>query len=307
MNVGFMGRTRMLLDTINIIRHDDTHQIAFIWTSKSEPYYNCHEDEFQHVAQRLNCPFIYSSNIDGIDKGIDLSKVDLVISINFVNILSATFLNQFQFGVLNAHAGDLPRYKGNACPNWAILNDENSISLSIHQMSAELDSGPIYTTRIFPLNDNTYIGDVYNWLGLEVPRGFLDVINSIQKGVSPTPQKDVRSLRTFPRKAEDAEIDWCQGIESIHRLIRASSRPFDGAYCHLNGTIDNRVTVFKARVIELPYDFCAINGQILERHKDSFVVASGNSALEVFDFKLNELTQTESLKKITASLRNRLT
>ena len=43
---------------------------------------------------------------------------------NFSNLISKDFLNFFKFGVLNAHYGDLPRYKGNACPNWAILNNE---------------------------------------------------------------------------------------------------------------------------------------------------------------------------------------
>ena len=52
-------------------------------------------------------------------------EADVVVSINFINVIpKSSFIGKFRFGVINAHAGDLPKYRGNACPNWAILNDE---------------------------------------------------------------------------------------------------------------------------------------------------------------------------------------
>ena len=139
MRVGFMGRTRMLLDTIIKFQQDSQYDIAFIWTSKAESFYKCDENEFKRLSESIGCPFYYSANVSQVLQSADFSLVDVVISFNFINLLPATFLNLFKFGVLNGHTGELPRYKGNACQNWAILNSERNINLSIHEMNEGLD------------------------------------------------------------------------------------------------------------------------------------------------------------------------
>ena len=307
MRVGFMGRTRMLLDTIIKVHQDSQHDIAFIWTSKAESFYKCDEHEFKRLSESIGCPFYNSANVSQIQRTADFSLVDVVISFNFINLLPATFLNLFKFGVLNGHTGELPRYKGNACPNWAILNSESNINLTIHEMNEGLDSGPIYLKKTCKLSKDTYIAQIYEWLSKEVPSCFLETLNLIKTGKKPYPQKNIKSLRTFPRKPEDARILWNKGVENIYSLIRASSRPFEGAFCFLNGNIDQKITIFRAEPILLEYDFFAVDGQLLEKRKNSFVVASKNQALEITDFCLNDYGIETSFGKITSSLRNRLT
>ena len=58
----------------------------------------------------------------------------VVVSINFINIIPGSFTNKFRFGIINAHAGNLPKYRGNVCLNWAILNDESEVVLPFHKM-----------------------------------------------------------------------------------------------------------------------------------------------------------------------------
>ena len=68
-------------------------------------------------------------------------------------------INYFNYGILNAHGGDLPRYRGNACQAWAILNGENKIGLCIHKMvGGELDSGDIISRDYLDIGENTKIG-----------------------------------------------------------------------------------------------------------------------------------------------------
>lgn len=306
MRVGFMGRTQMLLDTIKQVAQLDEHEVAFIWTSKAEAFYHCDESEFEQLATQLNCPFYYASSVKKVQDQIDFDAVDVVISINFINIIPQAFLERISHGVLNAHAGDLPRYKGNACPNWAIINGESQVVLSIHEMSHELDSGPIYLKRTHELNDSVYIGDIYQWLEKAVPEGFKAALDAIQAGKTPIAQDNTKPLRTFPRKPEDARIDWAAGPESVCRLVRASSHPFDGAFTFLNGDEQEKVVVYRAAIIELDYDFLAVDGQVLERRENSVLVASQNQAIEITDCQLNGLSHSESLQRITASLRNRL-
>ena len=59
MNIGFMGRSRMLLDTIKLVSKNKNHDIPFIWTSKGEDYYDCSEKEFEDLARNLKCKYFY--------------------------------------------------------------------------------------------------------------------------------------------------------------------------------------------------------------------------------------------------------
>ena len=297
----------MLLDTAKLISEDKNHNISFIWTSKSEDYNNCSSDEFEEFSKKIGCSYFYSTNVSEIEPLIKFNDVDLILSINFVNIIPKNFLEKVKYGVINAHAGDLPRYKGNAVANWAIINNEEKIVLTIHEMTYELDSGPIYIQEEFALEESKDINDVYDWMGEIIPRLFLKTISKISEGEKPKKQSGERALRTFPRKAEDSKIDWNSDVEDVLRLIRASTRPFSGAYCYLNYNKLELVTIYSGKNVELKYDFHAIDGQILEYGKDYFLVSSKNSAIKVTDFSLNGLSQKESLKEIVKSMRNRLT
>ena len=301
--VGCIGRTKYLYDTIKLISKIPEYEIAFIWTSASEVFYEFQDENFKSLANDLSVPFVNSTNIDGYKDQID---ADLVISLNFQNIIPESFLKKFKFGVINAHAGDLPRYRGNACPNWAIINEEEQIALSFHIMDATLDSGPIIHKEYLNLSEDTYIGEVYEWIERVVPEGFIESIKRRVDNIPPEQQKG-RALRTFPRKFEDSKLDFSSDFNSNYKLIRASSRPFAGAYAYLNHT-ETMVKIYRAEAWEVPYDFCAISGQIMERFTDNtFLLAFTDCVMRVTDFEVDGKTQAESFKIVCGSLRNRLT
>jgi methionyl-tRNA formyltransferase len=305
MNIGFIGRTKMLADTVKLM-FDSGFEISFIWTCKSEKHYNYTKKDFKNLSEKLNVDFIYTSNLKEGKKLIK-KKPDLIISINFINIIPKVFLNNFKYGILNAHLGDLPRYKGNACPNWAILNNEKLIALSIHKMTEELDSGPIYIKKKYYLNNQTYIQDIYNWAEKITPKLFLETVKKIENGNEPYLQKKIKSMRTYPRKPEDAKINWSLTRTEIHNLIRASSYPFDGAFCFLNNNLEYKIFIFKAELVTYDYDFYAVNGQILSFDKQSIDIAVNNKPLKITEFHFQNENQNETLAIISKSLRNRLT
>lgn len=307
MRVGFMGRTRPLLDTIQLIHASSQHEVAFIWTSKAEKFYGCDESEFQALAEKIGCPFYLTPKVNKVSDKIDFDGVDIIFSINFVNLIPQSFFERIKHGVVNAHPGDLPRYKGNACPNWAILNDEDRVVLTVHEMSAALDAGPVYLKKELALSSTTTITEIYAWLAEITPQCFMEVFDLVEKGKRPHPQQPDRSFRCFPRKPEDSRILWAQGVEKIARLVRASTYPFAGAYCFLNSNSEQKVVIHQAHKCFLDYDFCAIDGQILEREDNAFVVSSCGEAMMITAFQLNDLSQEESFAIITASMRNRLT
>ncbi len=302
--VGFIGRTKSLFDTIRLFAHSEEFEVSFIWTCKGEDYYEFDSKNFELLANELGTKYFCSPFISQFESVVE---ADVVVSINFKNIIPKSFINKFEFGVINAHAGDLPRYRGNACPNWAILNNESHVVLTFHQMDEGLDSGHIIRKEKFPLADNTYIEEVYGWLNKAIPSGFVDALNMLIQGHPPKKQIG-RPLRCFPRKPEDAKINFNKALQWNYRLIRASSRPFSGAFAFLNNT-DTKVTVFRAEPFELRYDILAVNGQIIEKfdRDKSFLIAIGNQALRVIDYTVNGQTLEESFNVICKSMRNRLT
>ena len=173
--IGFIGRTKSLYDTIKMFSQLEGYEVSFIWTCKDESYYEFSSKNFEDLAKELGVKYFYSSLISEFES---LAEADVVVSVNFINIIPKVFIEKFKFGVINAHAGDLPRYRGNACPNWAILNDESEVVLSFHKMDEALDSGDVIRKEVFHLSKDTYIGEIYEWLDMMVPNGFLDSIHT---------------------------------------------------------------------------------------------------------------------------------
>ena len=137
MRVGVIGRTGMLLDSAEAVR-EAGHEIVFVITCKSESFYEKKEFDFSEYANGLKVPFFNSIDLKHIVNEISALRADICISINWLNLIPENFLNIFPLGILNAHAGDLPRYKGNAVVNWAILNFEKRIKQNKYSTSSSL-------------------------------------------------------------------------------------------------------------------------------------------------------------------------
>jgi methionyl-tRNA formyltransferase len=303
MKVGIIGRTHLLIETAKAL-HDHGHEIAFVYTCQSEAFYKAKEPEFEILAKNLNVPFFCDTRINNNASLLSKFNAELAVSINWLTLLKSELLNTFKFGVLNAHAGDLPRYKGNACPNWAILNFEKRIGLTIHKMVEELDSGPYLLKAFYELNENTYIGDIYKWLENTIPALFVDAIDKIEKSGFIEQDAKIKSLRTFPRKPEDSKINWADSTKNILALIRASSHPFEGAFTYLER--QNKIHIFRAKVFNPDFDFSATPGQVCMRAGENPVIATSDGMIEIEECKEPGHDILSTKMKIYSSLRNRL-
>jgi UDP-4-amino-4-deoxy-L-arabinose formyltransferase/UDP-glucuronic acid dehydrogenase (UDP-4-keto-hexauronic acid decarboxylating) len=209
---------------------------------------------------------------------------------------------QFQYGILNAHGGDLPRYRGNAPFAWALLNGEQMAGITIHRMDDGLDTGPVFLKRFIPITSDTYIGDLYRELAAAVPAMFVEAVADIERGRQPSPQTGP-SLRGYPRRPSDAEIGWRCSAEHLARLVRASAEPFGGAYTCLG---DQRLTIWRARPAEWAEAFSAVPGQVLARDPSGAVaIAAGVGVLEITEVQVANGPRV-SPASIIRSLRTRL-
>lgn len=295
----------MLLETGRLVE-ESGHELVFVMTRRAESFYAADEKEFEAFSRDKGITFIESKDPFEAREKIMALQADVVLSVNWPNLITQEEIDMFPLGILNAHAGDLPRYRGNACPNWAILNFENQIGLTIHRMTAELDAGPYIRKSFFPIDTETYITDVYEWLDNEIPRLFVEALGAIKTEEFVKQRNDVVPLRTFPRLPTDSKINWHDSARNVLALIRASSRPFPGAYCFLNGG-NETLRIFRASEFRPKYEFLAVPGTLCEVLQGNPVVATASGLVVLEDFAFDGLPQSDSSTKVLRSMRNRLT
>ncbi len=261
-----IGRSRYLIDTIKYLENNGLKCIAII-SGEGNDEYSVSVNDFSNLASKIKAQFFNISKLekDEIFKLIRLNKVKIAISVNWKFRINESFINLFELGILNLHLGNLPDYKGNATVNWSIINGENHIYANIHKMGREIDSGDIIARHKIVINNETYVGDVLDE-SLEVaPQLFLKSIIKLMEDDSYFLVKgNIDGLRCFPRLPQDGEIDWNQSADKISKLIRASSKPYPGAFTFYNG---KKIIIWKAKVTKWDNPFLAIKGHIIKLNK----------------------------------------
>lgn len=308
MKVALIGRTEVLYSTAELLV-ERGHEIVLVVTAKAAPEYTRTAEDFEVLARKLGVPFLHSAKIGEIAELIQsLPKVDVGVSMNYPGIIPATIIDLFPLGILNAHGGDLPRYRGNACQAWAILNAEEQVGLCVHKMvGGELDSGDIITREYHPLNLETTVTDVYSWMAsrtLELFAEALDLLEANPEYVLERQSKNpADALRCYPRAPEDGYIDWNRSAVEILRLINASTKPYAGAFTWHKGEM---VRIWSARMGALPCPSCFVPGQVLWKNDDgSVAVGTGNSGVLLLDEVQKDECEPCKAAEMVRSLRER--
>lgn len=308
MRVAVLGRTDMMLESVRRLV-EAGHQVPLVGTCRSSGVTDATEEHFQREAATIGADFFCSAAINSpaiLDK-LRAAHCDVAVSMNWASMIGAEARAAFRHGVYNAHPGDLPRYRGNACPNWAILNGEKRVSFCIHQMDDQLDGGPVAIREHLPIGPTTDMTDVYAWLRRQVPDAFLRLVDAIAAGkliLTPQPADPQLALRCYPRRPEDSRIDWSRSSAEIDLLVRASARPMQGAWTMLEG--QRRVIVWRARPFMPPSPFLAIPGQVCFKEDDGPVIACGAGMLKLVEIALDGQPHDLSSAAALSSLRNRL-
>lgn len=308
MNVILIGRTKNLLNTAKLLDQNG-HQIVGVITSKATPEYKVNESDFRNFSEKLNVPFLHSPKLDlkDLKEKFGNTNPDIAVSINYSGIISSEVIDFFPLGVLNAHGGDLPKYRGNACQAWAIINGEERIGLCIHKMiGAELDSGNIIAREYIMLDDEITIKNIYDEFEVLIPKMFLESINLLNKDKNYVLVKQSKnpedSLRCYPRKPEDGRIDWKESAVQIHRLIRASSEPYSGAFTFYK---NKKLIIWKSKISSNKMNWLGVPGNIAYISSDGNIsVLTGENILVVEEIEY--LGKRDKPDKFISSVRARL-
>ncbi len=308
MRVAIIGRTEILYETAELLAKRG-HEIALIVTAKAAPEYTRTEEDFKALAGKLSAPFVHTARIaESLETIRSLDPVDIGVSMNYPGVIPSEVIDLFPLGVLNAHGGDLPRYRGNACQAWAILNGEERVGLCVHKMvGGELDSGDIIARDYRPLTAESTITEVYGWMASRTPDLFAQALDLLAADPSYVLERQSKkpsdALRCYPRAPEDGYIDWNRSAVEILRLINASTKPYAGAFTWHKG---ETVRIWSARMGALPCPSCFVPGQVLWKNDDgSVAVGTGDSGVLLLDEVQKETGEPCKATEIVRSLRER--
>lgn len=269
-----IGRSRILYDSLIFLIQNNV-KISAIVTDRAYDEYDIKEKDFEELAAKNDIKFFLTSKPQSNVELINIiNELDLkiAISVNWKFKLPKSFLDLFCVGILNLHIGELPDYKGNATPNWAIINDLKITYACVHKMSYELDAGDVISREPIIINNEDYICDLWEKTIRVAPMLYLDAINKLKidrlyfliKGSG-------HGIRCYPRLPEDSKIDWNLSTREIYNLVRASSKPYSGAYCIYNSKI---LKIWKCKEFYPNNKFYAIPGHVVALNLDGSVSIS---------------------------------
>ncbi|MBS3763406.1 MAG: formyl transferase [Planctomycetes bacterium] len=309
MRIGIIGRTRKLYRAAQLLI-DAGHAIPLIVSAKAAPEYYVDSSDFESLAKQLSAEFIHTAHIhQHLDLITKCGPLDVAVSVNYPGIIPQNVIDCFNLGILNAHGGDLPRYRGNACQAWAILNGEDRIGLCVHKMvGGELDSGDIIVRDYLPIDINTRIGRVWEWFEKRIPQMFLSAVSKLGEDpdyiLESQSSDPADALRCYPRRPEDGRIDWTSSNEEILRLINASSEPYRGAFCSYKG---KKMVIWRGSLpTQDRENYCAIPGQVSSSDGEggAVTIITGDGKLIITDAEYDG--DRDNPAKFISSMRDRL-
>jgi len=287
LKVALIGRSELMFQTAEILLQRGV-EISLIVTSKEAPEYKVTSKDFEQLASKVGAAYLYTPRL-GDEESLNfldsLGSLDIALSVNYSGVIPDPVMQRFRHGILNAHGGDLPKYRGNACQAWAILNGEEKIGLCVHKMvGGELDSGVIIERESMILDQSTKVGECYEWMNKRIPELFLSAVQRLEENedyyLEAQSTNPADALRCYPRRPEDGKIDWGQSSENINRLINASGPPFSGAFSYY---MEQKVVILDAQPIKDDEVYLAVPGQValVDREDKVVVVITGSGKLKL--------------------------
>jgi methionyl-tRNA formyltransferase len=161
---------------------------------------------------------------------IEALAPDFLFSFYYRSMLGAALLDAPRRGALNMHGSLLPRYRGRAPVNWAVLNGERETGATLHYMTAKADAGDIVAQAAIPILADDTAREVFDKVTVAAEIALNGVLPALIAGTAPRRPQDLSAGRYFGRRrAEDGTIDWRLDAAAIHNLVRAVAPPYPGA------------------------------------------------------------------------------
>lgn len=263
------------------------HQFT-VFSFREEPWEPAFLDDIQALAERHDATFYESRNVSH-KKWTDFwsnNPIDLMFMVSWRYLVPPSIYQLAELGSYVFHDSLLPTYRGFAPTVWAMINGESQTGVTLFEVVEEVDAGDILDQQAVPITQTDTIADVVD----KVTQTYLDLITKnfdtlISGQAKLTPQNHDEATFTCKWTPDDALIDWSKSSQEIYNLIRATTRPYPGAFCYLDG---QKLTIWSAELQDNPRNYVAsVHGRVAEIYKDvGTVILTGDSTILLKDVQL---------------------
>jgi len=217
---------------------------------------------------------------------------ELIVVAAFGQFLSKEILELPKYGCINVHASLLPKYRGAAPIQYAIIKGEKESGVTIMQMDIGMDTGAMLDKVVVPIAENTTMGELHDALREQGATLLLQVIDNIAAGTAVAePQDNEQATYATLLDRSMEHIDWSKTAQEVHNLIRGFN-PAPSTFTKLpNG---KSLKIWGSKITDKSSTAAA--GTVIETGKHSFFVACGEGVLEITE------VQPESKKRMPAQV-----
>jgi methionyl-tRNA formyltransferase len=242
------------------------------------------------LAEQAGIPVLQPTAIrtDDFLETIRSLQPDLIVVTAYGRILPGSLLNLPPLGTINVHGSLLPKYRGAAPIQWAVIQGETETGVTIMQMDEGMDTGDILLPVTLPITGEDTSGSLFAKLSKSGGEALVKAIGLLKQGnLPPIKQDDSRATEAPMLSKEMGHLDWSKDAAELHCLIRGLD-PWPSAYGFLN---DKRFRFFKPQVIR--EEVREAPGTLCRADKEGILVATGG------DYLLIREIQPEGKKRMS--------
>ncbi len=257
MKIVYLGSGQFGIECLNFL-DQSSHNLQFIVTQPPHPAGRGRKQSPTPVARWANTnsvPFVETDNVNtpGVMGKIADYKPDLIVVIAFGQKIGNDLINLPQKGAINVHASLLPKYRGAAPINWAIINGEAETGISIITLAEKMDAGQILAQSKTNIAPDETAGRLHDRLAQMAAPLLMETIGQIDDGTAVYTEQDHSKATLAPKlKKTDGFIDFAEPVEVLERKIRGFW-PWPGAsanYLSKKTGKSIRVTIAIVQVVE---------------------------------------------------------
>ncbi|HEY5763836.1 MAG TPA: methionyl-tRNA formyltransferase [Rhodocyclaceae bacterium] len=259
---------------------DAGHEVSLVLTQPDRPAgrgLRLQASPVKEAAQAFDLPILQPPTLKdaAIQARLAEEKADAMVVVAYGLILPKVVLDQPRHGCLNVHASLLPRWRGAAPIQRALLAGDSETGVSIMAMDAGLDTGAVYRRRHLPISASDTAATLHDRLASLGAEALIETLANLNAGTATAQAQPVAGV-TYAAKIDKAEaqLDWQRSAIEIGRSIRAFD-PFPGALTRLDGA---PCKIWAARPIDL-VDARAAPGEVLAVDGEGITVACGSGRL----------------------------
>lgn len=283
--VVFMGTPDFAVPGLSALLADPAFEIVGVFTQPDRPVGRKQiitPSPIKKLATSHNITVFQPDKIKSEAETIAQLKPDFIVVIAYGQIIPASILALPTYGGINVHGSLLPRYRGAACLSAPILNGDKETGLTIMQMEAGLDTGPIFTHAKIALEDNENLASLHDRLSQLSAKILPATLKDIASGRLQSQAQDNDLASYVPTlKKEDGHIDWQKKAIDIKRMVLAFN-PWPGTFSQLEKT-----NILK--ILEVDQEILLENSHRpgeLFRHKNGLAVQSGQDSLVILKLQI---------------------